>query len=174
MTAMVSRRTLRIGACLSLTGRYSRFGVQAAHGLAAWRALDSDAELLIEDDGSDPTRLELCLRAMAGKCDLLLGPYSTQLMRTASRVAMDLDRVVWESRRFRRRRGRCGSWPGRVGPDAHERLCRAVPATPRGAGYPGAAVARGGPREFWSAGERGCSGYGRRGRAAHGTYWSDR
>lgn len=95
MTAMVGRRALRVGACLSLTGRYSRFGVQAAHGLEAWRVLDGDAELVVADDGSEPTRLKLCLHAMAGRCDLLLGPYSTQLMRAASRVARDLDRVVW-------------------------------------------------------------------------------
>ncbi len=95
MTAMVGRRALRVGACLSLTGRFSRFGVQAARGLEAWRMLDGRTELAVEDDGSDPTRLKLCLRAMAGKCDLLLGPYSTQLMRVACRVAMDLDQVVW-------------------------------------------------------------------------------
>lgn len=95
MTAMVGHRALRVGACLSLTGRYSRFGVQAAHGLEAWRVLDGHAELLVADDGSDSTRHERCLRAMAGRCDLLLGPYSTQLMRTASQVAVDLDRVVW-------------------------------------------------------------------------------
>ncbi|HEY2765221.1 MAG TPA: ABC transporter substrate-binding protein [Pseudonocardiaceae bacterium] len=86
---------LRVGACLSLTGRFSRFGVQAAHGLAAWRVLDRGAEVVVEDDGSDPARVEPCLRAVADRCDLLLGPYSTQLMRVASQVAVDLGLVVW-------------------------------------------------------------------------------
>ncbi len=95
MTATIGRRALRVGACLSLTGRFSRFGVQAAHGLKAWQMLDGKAELTVEDDGSDPERLKVCLRAMAGRCDLLLGPYSTQLMGVACRIAMDLDRVVW-------------------------------------------------------------------------------
>ncbi len=95
MTATCDHRSLRVGVCLSLTGRYSRFGRQAAHGLEAWRVLDEDTELIVADDGSDPTRLAPCLRAMASRCDLLLGPYSTQLMRTASLVAMDLDQVVW-------------------------------------------------------------------------------
>ena len=92
---VVGRRGLRVGACLSLTGRYSRCGGQAAAGLQAWRVLDGDTELVVEDDGSDPARVDSCLRAAAGRCDLLLGPYSTQLMRTASRVAPDLDHLVW-------------------------------------------------------------------------------
>ncbi|MBV9013970.1 MAG: ABC transporter substrate-binding protein [Pseudonocardiales bacterium] len=84
-----------MGACLSLTGRYSRFGRQAAAGLQAWHVLDGDTELVVEDDGSDPARVGSCLRAVAGRCDLLLGPYSTQLMRVASRVAPDLGHLVW-------------------------------------------------------------------------------
>ena len=43
---------LRVGACLSLTGRYGRFGRQAAHGLMAWQQLtDAEVEFEIEDDG---------------------------------------------------------------------------------------------------------------------------
>ena len=33
---------LRLGACLSLTGRYGRFGRQAAHGLRVWQQLAGD------------------------------------------------------------------------------------------------------------------------------------
>jgi hypothetical protein len=69
--------------------------VQAAAGLAAWRALDGDAELVIEDDGSDPARLAVAIRSVAGRCDLLLGPYSTQLMRSAARALADGDGVIW-------------------------------------------------------------------------------
>ena len=41
---------LRIGACLSLTGRFAQFGRQAAIGLEAWRSLNGDADLIVEDD----------------------------------------------------------------------------------------------------------------------------
>jgi ABC-type branched-subunit amino acid transport system substrate-binding protein len=92
---VVGRRGLRVGACLSLTGRYARCGGQAAAGLRAWQMLDGSTELVVADDGGDPARVGSCLRAVAGRCDLLLGPYSTQLMRVASRVAPDLEHLVW-------------------------------------------------------------------------------
>ena len=38
-----------------MTGRYGRFGRQAAHGLRVWQQLAGEGvELEIEDDGSDP------------------------------------------------------------------------------------------------------------------------
>jgi hypothetical protein len=86
---------LPIGACLSLTGRYARFGTQAAAGLETWRALDGEADLVVEDDGSDPARLASVIGDVARRCDLLLGPYSTQLMRAAARALADVDRLVW-------------------------------------------------------------------------------
>src|SRR5258708_39147830 len=72
---------LRVGACLSLSGTYARFGRQAALGLDIWRALDGAADLRIEDDRSDPRVLETALRRVSRECDVLLGPYSTRLMR---------------------------------------------------------------------------------------------
>lgn len=90
-----SRRVVRVGACLSLTGRYARFGTQAARGLETWRSLDGAAELIIEDDQSSPRSLESELRRVATRCDVLLGPYSTQLMRTAGRVAADAGWLLW-------------------------------------------------------------------------------
>ena len=86
---------LRIGACLSLTGKFSRFGQQAALGLRAWQSLDGDAELVIEDDQSDRHTLEAVLPGVAAKSDLLLGPYSTILMRAAGRIASDLGLLLW-------------------------------------------------------------------------------
>ena len=44
---------LRLGACLSLTGRFGRFGRQAALGLETWRSLTGDVELVIDDDRSE-------------------------------------------------------------------------------------------------------------------------
>ncbi len=107
-----SRRRLRIGACLSLTGKYSRFGNQAAMGLKAWRALAQDVELIVMDDGGDPARLGACIRQLARKCDLLLGPYSTQLMRAAGPAVAETGAVLWNH-------GAAGddvqaAWPGHV------------------------------------------------------------
>lgn len=87
---------LRLGACLSLTGRYSRFGQQAAKGLETWQSLaDRQTELKLEDDASDPSRVGDAVRRAAAGSDLLLGPYSTQLMREAAQVIADLDALLW-------------------------------------------------------------------------------
>ncbi|WP_165977432.1 ABC transporter substrate-binding protein [Nonomuraea diastatica] len=86
---------LRLGVPLSLSGRYARFGEQARLGLEIWQAAEDGAEVVVEDDRSDPEVLERVLRGLAVRCDLLLGPYSTHLMRRAGRVAADLNRLVW-------------------------------------------------------------------------------
>jgi branched-chain amino acid transport system substrate-binding protein len=39
--------------------------------------------LIIKDDRSDLHSLADAMREVAPRCDVLLGPYSTQLMRTA-------------------------------------------------------------------------------------------
>src|SRR4051812_4529300 len=89
-------RRLRVGACLSLTGRYGRFGRQAANGLLAWKQLAGDSvEVEIEDDASDPATLAAIFPRVANRADLLLGPYSTQLMRVAGELAPDLDVLLW-------------------------------------------------------------------------------
>ena len=88
-------RPLRVGACLSLSGRYARFGVQAARALQAWAALDGDAELVIEDDRSDPGMLQALLPEVVTGCDVLLGPYSTQLARVAGKMAAGAGWLVW-------------------------------------------------------------------------------
>ncbi|MBA2323391.1 MAG: ABC transporter substrate-binding protein [Pseudonocardiales bacterium] len=90
------RASLRIGACLSLTGRFARFGKQAALGLRVWRALVPDAVTLeIADDESRPDRLRSELARLVGSADLVLGPYSTNLMRAAAETARDRDALVW-------------------------------------------------------------------------------
>jgi ABC-type branched-subunit amino acid transport system substrate-binding protein len=86
---------LRVGACLSLSGRFAQFGRQAALGLETWRSLDGNAELVIEDDRSDKHALEAVLPDVAARCDVLLGPYSTVLARTAGRIAADSGWLVW-------------------------------------------------------------------------------
>jgi Periplasmic binding protein len=86
---------LRIGACLSLSGRFAQFGQQAAAGLKAWAALDGRADLVVEDDRSDKDTFRACLPAVAARCDLLLGPYSTILMRAAGDMAAAEDWLIW-------------------------------------------------------------------------------
>src|SRR5690349_8281284 len=86
---------LRIGACLSLSGKYAQFGRSALRGLETWCSLDGTADLLAEDDRSDRRVLEAVLPGVAARCDLLLGPYSTQLMRAAGRVAAESGWLVW-------------------------------------------------------------------------------
>ena len=86
---------LRIGACLSLSGRFAQFGRQAAQGLETWRSLDGAAEILVEDDCSDRRTLETVLPGVAARSDILLGPYSTQLMRAAGRIAAESGWLIW-------------------------------------------------------------------------------
>jgi substrate-binding family protein len=86
---------LRIGACLSLSGKFAQFGRQAAQGLETWRSLDGTAEILVEDDRSDRRTLETVLPGVAARCDILLGPYSTQLMRAAGHIAAESGWLMW-------------------------------------------------------------------------------
>src|SRR5260370_15701066 len=86
---------VRIGACLSLSGKYARFGRQAAMGLESWQSLDRGAESQVEDDNRDRRALEAALPSVAARCDILLGPYSTQLMRAAGRIAAESGWLLW-------------------------------------------------------------------------------
>jgi ABC-type branched-subunit amino acid transport system substrate-binding protein len=95
MGKAAGRGRLRVGACLSLSGRYARFGRQAAWGLDVWRSLDGAADLIVEDDRSDPRTLEHALPRVAARCDVLLGPYSTRLTREAGRIAAGAGWLLW-------------------------------------------------------------------------------
>src|SRR5260370_10069014 len=86
---------LRIGACLSLSGKFAQFGRQAAQGLEGWRSMDGAEDIVVEDDRSDRRTLESVLPGVAAHCDILLGPYSTQLMRAAGRMAADSGWLIW-------------------------------------------------------------------------------
>jgi hypothetical protein len=86
---------LRIGACLSLSGRFAQFGRQAAVGLQAWSSLDGAADVIVEDDRSDRRTLEALLPGVAARCDILLGPYSTVLMRAAGNIAAESGWLIW-------------------------------------------------------------------------------
>lgn len=86
---------LRVGACLSLTGRFERFGRQAALGLGLWSELDAAVELVIEDDRSDVRVLEERFPGVLASCDVVLGPYSTWLTRKAGDIAAESGRLIW-------------------------------------------------------------------------------
>ncbi len=95
MDAVGTGGRLRVGACLSLSGRFAQFGRQAAHGLRVWASLDGQADVLIEDDASDVHQVQVLLPGVAAGCDLLLGPYSTVLMRAAGDIAAESGWLIW-------------------------------------------------------------------------------
>lgn len=86
---------MHIGACLSLSGRFAQFGRQAAVGLKAWSWLDGAADVIVEDDRSDRRTLEALLPGVAARFDILLGPYSTVLMRAAGNIAAESGWLIW-------------------------------------------------------------------------------
>jgi len=86
---------IRVGVCLSLSGRYARFGCQAARALEVWRTLDGHVDLVIEDDQSDPQALRRILPYVRDGSDVLLGPYSTQLVRAAASMASAEGWLLW-------------------------------------------------------------------------------
>lgn len=86
---------LRVGACLSMSGRFAQFGRQAARGLEVWQSLSGTADVIVEDDRSDRRELEAVLPGVAARCDLLLGPYSTILMRAAGHMVTGEDWLIW-------------------------------------------------------------------------------
>jgi len=92
---MTARARLRLGACLSLSGRFAQFGNQAANALKIWRELDGAADVVIEDDRSDPESVEDAINRVAARCDVLLGPYSTQLVHRAAHLAQESDWLLW-------------------------------------------------------------------------------
>lgn len=95
MTGNGNAPKLLVGACLSLSGQFARFGTQAAHALRAWANLRGNLDLLIEDDESSKRTLENVLPGVAAHCDVLLGPYSTQLARRAAQLAAQEDWLLW-------------------------------------------------------------------------------
>ncbi|MFG1709887.1 ABC transporter substrate-binding protein [Nonomuraea sp. M3C6] len=95
MTPPSESGRLSLGVPLSLSGKFARFGKQARLGLEVWHSFQDAVDLVIEDDQSNPNTLEDVLRRLSQRCDLLLGPYSTRLMRRAGDVAAAIDRLLW-------------------------------------------------------------------------------
>jgi len=88
---------LRIGASISLTGRYDRTGKELMNGYEVWRdqvntkggIMGRRIELVIYDDQSDPeTSRNLYEKLISeDKVDLIIGPYSSPVTLPASTVA---------------------------------------------------------------------------------------
>jgi hypothetical protein len=57
--------------------------------------MDGNVKLTIVDDESSPDTLKAALPDVAHRCDLLLGPYSTQLVKAAARLAAERGWLLW-------------------------------------------------------------------------------
>jgi len=92
-----SRKPIRIGASIPLTGQFSQQGKAAQEGYKVWQAmvnangglLGRQVELVIKDDASDQNTVVSDYNALISKdkVDLLIGTYSSLLNLPASAVA---------------------------------------------------------------------------------------
>jgi ABC-type branched-subunit amino acid transport system substrate-binding protein len=107
---MSSLEAIRIGATLSLTGRYALQGGQAEAGLRLWAGEANAAgglmagpggrrpvALTILDDGShgDDMEANLGRLATADRADVLFGPYGSDLALRAVRYVASRGQVLW-------------------------------------------------------------------------------
>ena len=102
---------VKVGIVVSLTGQFSRQGVQALEGVAAWvRDANASGGIYVGTHGGrlpvqlkhyDDQSVAQTARAMTEKLilddgvDLLLGPYSSVLTLAAAPVAEQFQRVLW-------------------------------------------------------------------------------
>ncbi len=83
---------LKVGAPLSLSGRYAVQGRSARAGLEAW-ARDEAVEFVVRDDESSAEVAVAVHRRLSGECSFVLGPYGSDLTRAVARDAAG--RAVW-------------------------------------------------------------------------------
>jgi branched-chain amino acid transport system substrate-binding protein len=88
------RRRVRAGAALALSGRYAFAGRDAANGLRHWAA-QADVDLAIVDGTSDGERTAVRVVELAGRCELLFGPYGSGPMRAVQQALAGAPWVVW-------------------------------------------------------------------------------
>lgn len=72
-----------LGVALPLSGRYAAQGAQAHAGLVLW-ARWAGARLVVEDDESRPERAASLYQELAGRCELVLGPYGSDSVRAVA------------------------------------------------------------------------------------------
>lgn len=85
---------LRAGAALPLTGRYGPLARQAAHGLTQW-ATQSGVALDIVDCGERPEDAAGASQDLAGRTDVLFGPYGSGAMRAVATALAGSEAVIW-------------------------------------------------------------------------------
>lgn len=85
---------MRLGAPLALSGRDAAMGRQAAAGLEA-HARERGVEVEIIDHASDPARAAAAARDLAGRVDLLLGPYGSGATRAVAEALAGEEAVLW-------------------------------------------------------------------------------
>ncbi len=83
---------LKVGAPVSLSGRYAVQGREARAGLKAW-AHDHTVELLLRDDHSSPDVAARLYQQLANTCRFVVGPYGSDSTRAVAEQASS--QVVW-------------------------------------------------------------------------------
>jgi branched-chain amino acid transport system substrate-binding protein len=79
---------------ISLTGPYARQGIEAAEGLRLWAEMADVRLTLVDDGGSRDTAVQAYTEWIDG-IDLLIGPYSSGLVRAVVPVVRDAERLLW-------------------------------------------------------------------------------
>jgi ABC-type branched-subunit amino acid transport system substrate-binding protein len=79
---------------LSLTGPYERQGTEAAEGLRLWAKM-ADVRLTLVDDGGSRDAVVQAYAEWLNGIDLLIGPYSSGLVRAVAPVIRDAGRLLW-------------------------------------------------------------------------------
>ena len=79
---------------LSLTGPFARQGTEAAEGVRLWAEAAGVGLTLVDDAGSAATAVEAYAQ-WVDSIDLLLGPYSSGLVRAIAPLASDAGRLLW-------------------------------------------------------------------------------
>jgi ABC-type branched-subunit amino acid transport system substrate-binding protein len=79
---------------LSLTGPFARQGTEAAEGVRLW-AQRADVQLTLVDDGGSAAAAAQAYAGWVDSVDLLLGPYSSGLVRATASLVCDGGRVFW-------------------------------------------------------------------------------
>ena len=86
--------TLTAALTLSLTGRYRRQGNEAAAGIRLWADAEG-VELTLVDDGCVAEAAIEAYTSLLGKVDLLIGPYSSGLVRAIAPHLRRAGQLLW-------------------------------------------------------------------------------
>jgi branched-chain amino acid transport system substrate-binding protein len=79
---------------LSLTGPFQRQGIEAAEGMKLWAELAGIRLILVDDGGSTDIAVQAYMDWI-DSIDLLIGPYSSGLVRAVAPVVCDAGRLLW-------------------------------------------------------------------------------